>query len=94
MKRGEAASSLVVDAGHVEVLVSGLDLDLGPRVDASALAQGDELVDGLPAVAVEVVVPEDGGVAGVGEQVSIAQGNAVLWERPVLLRAPCMARNG
>ena len=86
-------SSLVVDAGHIEVLVSGLDLDLGPRVDAGALAQGDELVDDLPAVATEVVVPEDCGVPRVGEQVGVAQSDAVFWEGPVLLCAPCMASN-
>ena len=91
IREGKAASSLVVNAGHIEVVVSRLDLNLGACVDASALAQGNELVDGFPAVAVEVVIPEDSGVARVGEEVCVAQGNAMLWKGPMLLRAPCMA---
>ncbi len=37
------------------------------------------------------MVPEDGGVAGVGEEIGVAQGNAALREGPVLLRAACIA---
>lgn len=42
-----------------------------------------------PVAVVEVVVPEDGGVAGVGEQISIAQVHMRVREGPVLLRATC-----
>ncbi len=41
---------------------------------------------------VEVVVPENGRVPGVREQVGVAERDPVLWEWPVLLCASCKAR--
>lgn len=42
-----------------------------------------------PVAVVKVVIPEDGGVAGVGEQISIAQVHMRVREGPVLLCTTC-----
>ena len=91
--RGQALrSSLVVNAGDVEVMLCSQDLHTGLGVEAVAFPQGDELIDVVSAGGVvEVVVPEDCGVSGVGEQIGVAERDAVLGERPMLLRASCRA---
>ena len=57
-----------------------------------SIPDSDQIVDGVLQAVVEVVLPEDAGHARMGDDVCVAHLFLAAWERPVLLRAPCMMR--
>mmetsp|Transcript_13470 Transcript_13470/g.56426 ORF Transcript_13470/g.56426 Transcript_13470/m.56426 type:complete len:754 (+) Transcript_13470:938-3199(+) len=84
----EAHSHAPAHARGVAAMVGLVDDDVAARVDAVALAHGDQLRDGSaqPVTPVEEVVPQDAGHARVREDVRVPLRDLLAGEGPVRLR--------